>query len=33
MTEFGFETNPPDPYNGVSLDRQAKFNQLGEFMA
>ncbi len=33
MTEFGFESNPPDPHNGVSLDQQAKFNQLGEFMA
>ncbi|MDQ3676236.1 MAG: hypothetical protein M3401_05440 [Actinomycetota bacterium] len=33
MTEFGFETNPPDPFNGVTLAEQAKYNQLGEFLA
>ena len=33
MTEFGFETNPPDPFSGVPLERQAAWNQLGEFMA
>ncbi|MDQ3849800.1 MAG: hypothetical protein M3296_04185 [Actinomycetota bacterium] len=33
MTEFGFETNPPDPFSGVPLDRQAQFNQIGEFQA
>ena len=33
MTEFGFETNPPDPFNGVSLANQAKYNTLGEFIA
>jgi hypothetical protein len=33
LTEFGFETNPPDPFSGVSLDRQALWNQQGEFIA
>jgi hypothetical protein len=33
MTEFGFETKPPDPYSGVSLDDQAKFNTIGEYQA
>ena len=33
MTEFGFESNPPDPHSGVPLERQALFNQIGEFMA
>ncbi|HEV2812145.1 MAG TPA: hypothetical protein VGW10_02735 [Solirubrobacteraceae bacterium] len=33
MTEFGFETNPPDPYSGVPLARQAEWNQLGELLA
>ncbi|MBA3747578.1 MAG: hypothetical protein H0W96_08825, partial [Solirubrobacterales bacterium] len=33
MTEFGFETNPPDPFAGVSLNDQAKFNTIGEFIA
>ena len=33
MTEFGFETNPPDPFSGVSLDNQAKFNMIGEYQA
>jgi hypothetical protein len=33
MTEFGFETNPPDPFSGVPLNDQAKFNTIGEFMA
>ncbi len=33
MTEFGFESNPPDPHSGVPLDTQAQFNQIGEFMA
>jgi hypothetical protein len=33
MTEFGFETNPPDPFSGVSLDNQAKFDQIGEWQA
>ena len=33
LTEFGYESNPPDPRNGVSLQRQAQFNQLAEFLA
>jgi hypothetical protein len=33
MTEFGFETNPPDPFSGVPLERQAAWNQLGERLA
>ena len=33
MTEFGFETNPPDPFSGVPIARQAEWNQLGEFLA
>jgi hypothetical protein len=33
MTEFGFETNPPDPFSGLPLAAQAKFNTIGESMA
>ncbi len=33
MTEFGFETNPPDPFSGVALADQAKFNMIGEYQA
>ena len=33
MTEFGYETNPPDPFSGVDLNRQAIYNTLGEFIA
>ena len=33
MTEFGFETNPPDPFSGVSWADQAKHNTTGEFLA
>jgi hypothetical protein len=33
LTEFGFETNPPDPFSGIPLDRQAEWNTLGEEMA
>ncbi len=33
MTEFGYETNPPDKYSGVSLPTQSKFNVLGEYLA
>ncbi|MDP1850600.1 MAG: hypothetical protein Q8K79_22605 [Solirubrobacteraceae bacterium] len=33
MTEFGFETNPPDPFSGVSYDLQAKYNTQGEYLA
>jgi hypothetical protein len=33
MTEFGFETNPPDPFNGVAPAQQAVFNTIGEYQA
>ena len=33
LTEFGYESNPPDPRNGIPYTRQAQFNQLGEFLA
>jgi hypothetical protein len=33
MTEFGFETNPPDPFSGVPLANQATYNMVGEYMA
>ncbi len=33
MTEYGFETNPPDPFSGVSLELQSKYNTLGEYIA
>jgi hypothetical protein len=33
MTEFGFETNPPDPFSGIAPVLQAKYNVQGEFMA
>ncbi|HEV2057992.1 MAG TPA: hypothetical protein VGR11_01465, partial [Solirubrobacteraceae bacterium] len=33
MTEYGFETNPPDPFSGVSWELQAKYNTLGEYIA
>lgn len=32
-TEFGYETNPPDPFRNTSLAQQASFNQLGELLA
>jgi len=33
LTEFGYESNPPDPRNGIPLLKQAQFNQLAEFLA
>jgi hypothetical protein len=33
MTEFGFETNPPDPFSGIAPPLQAKYNVLGEYQA
>jgi hypothetical protein len=33
MTEYGFETNPPDPFSGIAPALQAKFNTIGEQMA
>ncbi len=33
MTEFGFETKPPDPFNGIDLLNQPVFNNIGEWQA
>ncbi len=33
LTEFGYESNPPDTRNGIPLLRQAEFNQIAEFLA
>ena len=33
MTEFGFETNPPDPFSGIAPALQASYNTIGEFQA
>jgi hypothetical protein len=33
LTEFGYESNPPDTRNGISLLKQAQYNQLAEFQA
>jgi hypothetical protein len=33
LTENGYETKPPDPYNGISLKNQADWNVLGELLA
>lgn len=33
ITEFGFQTNPPDPYFGVTLRRAAAFMDTSEFTA
>jgi len=33
LTEFGFETNPPDPFSGVPLTSQSRFNTIGEYQA
>lgn len=33
ITEFGYESNPPDPLNGIPLLLQAQYNQLGDFLA
>jgi hypothetical protein len=32
-TEFGYETNPPDPYAGVPLAKQAEYINVGDFLA
>jgi hypothetical protein len=32
-TEFGYETNPPDPFRKTTLDQQAEFNELGDYLA
>jgi hypothetical protein len=31
--EFGYETNPPDPFSGISLELQANWTQLAEYLA
>ena len=33
LTEFGYESNPPDTRNGIPYQRQAQFNQLADFLA
>ena len=33
FTEFGYQTLPPDPFRGVSLDAQAEYVNDGEFIA
>jgi hypothetical protein len=33
LTEFGWETSPPDKLNGISLDHQAEWTNLGDFEA
>jgi aryl-phospho-beta-D-glucosidase BglC (GH1 family) len=33
LTEFGWETNPPDRFNGISLANQATWDNLGDYAA
>ena len=33
MTEFGYETTPPDPFNGVTLAQQAAYINEGDYIA
>lgn len=33
MTEFGYETKPPDPFAGTTLPQQAEYNTVGQFLA
>ena len=33
LTEFGYETNPPDTFNGVSLEKQAQYLNEGDYAA
>jgi hypothetical protein len=33
LTEYGYETNPPDPFRGVSLRRQSLYLNQAQFMA
>ncbi len=33
LTEFGYETNPPDPFSGVSPARQAEYINVGDHIA
>jgi hypothetical protein len=32
LTEYGYETNPPDPFQGISLAKQADYLQLGDLI-
>lgn len=33
LTEFGWETKPPDRFNGISLAHQAEWDNLGDYAA
>jgi hypothetical protein len=33
LTEYGYETNPPDPFSGVSPDLQAEYINTGDYIA
>jgi hypothetical protein len=33
LTEFGYETNPPDVFSGQTLDHQAEYLNLGDYEA
>jgi hypothetical protein len=33
LTEFGYETKPPDPFSGVSLTKQAEYINTGDYIA
>jgi len=33
LTEFGYETNPPDPFNGIPPATQAEWDNLGDYAA
>jgi len=33
LTEFGYQTNPPDPYQGVSVDEQERWLQEAGYLA
>lgn len=32
-SEFGYQTNPPNPFFGISLDRQAEYINEGDYLA
>jgi hypothetical protein len=33
LTEFGYETQPPDPFNGVSLTEQAEYSNVADIVS
>lgn len=33
LTEFGYETTPPDPFNGITPDLQAKYINQADYLA